>query len=89
MCEDYQGGARCEGCLNAPRAERVRLKRGLDQLAHRVMGGFWAGTLAGIYGYVKWHWRPDRLALRELKQRWFFKVHEHPAIARPGAGESI
>lgn len=78
VCEDYQGGTRCEGCLDAPRAERVRLKRGLDQLAHRVMGGFWAGTLRGIYGYVKWHWRPDRLA-RELKQRWFFKVHEHPA----------
>lgn len=78
VCEDYAGGTRCRGCLEAPRAGRVRLRRGVEQMAHRVLGGFWAGTLRSIAGHVKWHWRPGRLA-RGLGRRWFSGAHEHPA----------
>lgn len=78
VCEDFQGGTRCKGCLDAPRASRVRVRRGLEQLAHRLLGSFWGGTLRQIYAYTKWHWRPDRLA-RELKERWLASPQVHPA----------
>ncbi|MEM1330211.1 MAG: glycosyltransferase [Planctomycetota bacterium] len=58
LCLDYEGGASCVGCLNAPKPGRAKRKRSLIQLSASVIGmeatgalkhGLWAAghTLRG------------------------------------------
>lgn len=44
VCMDYEGGARCEGCLEPARPGRARLRRRIEQSTRRALGE-WAGTM--------------------------------------------
>lgn len=55
VCMDYEGGARCVGCLEAPRPPRARLRRSLEQSAFRAVGPFWGHTLRNTYFHLKHH----------------------------------
>jgi len=53
VCHDFEGGAACEGCIEAPDPGRAKLKRGVQQAVERI-----AGETTAKYG--KW-------ALAQLK----------------------
>ncbi|MEO0482281.1 MAG: glycosyltransferase [Planctomycetota bacterium] len=38
VCHDYEGGKRCETCLETPDPKSVRVKRRIEQTAERVVG---------------------------------------------------
>jgi len=44
LCDDYQGGKRCVGCLDAPHPSRAVWKRRLGQLAESILGSRVAGA---------------------------------------------
>jgi len=55
VCEDYEGGAKCVGCLPlAPESERARSRRGAEQAMHRALGPVLAGWARQVFEYAKY-----------------------------------
>lgn len=48
VCEDYDGGRRCVGCLEAPNPATLKRKRAWDQFLHRRLGPFAAGVIKRV-----------------------------------------
>ncbi|MEM9065936.1 MAG: glycosyltransferase family 4 protein [Planctomycetota bacterium] len=38
ICHDFEGGAQCEGCIEAPQPGRAKLKRGIEQAVELAVG---------------------------------------------------
>lgn len=81
VCDDYDGGRRCVGCIDAPRPHRRRMLRSLQQGSYELFGGFWPSIVMQLKGHLKgwikrrgdrgpkipWTAMPDALAVdREL-----------------------
>jgi glycosyltransferase involved in cell wall biosynthesis len=51
VCEDYDGGRRCEGCLEAPRPRVLKFKRAVGDTLERWLGPYRADILRkAVYG---------------------------------------
>jgi len=61
VCEDYEGGKRCVGCLTSRSPRGVRARRAAEQALHRVVGPFWGHMLRHVYAHFKGSARSLRL----------------------------
>ncbi len=79
VCFDYEGGAKCPGCLDAPSPRVATEKRRAEQTAHRVLGHATAHSLKGAYVAAKA--LKEKLSPKEAEQ--FDDTSESPDAIKP------
>ncbi|MCB9845578.1 MAG: glycosyltransferase [Phycisphaeraceae bacterium] len=48
VCLDYEGGAKCQGCLKPALPHRTRIRRRIEQALHRGLGPGFGGQVRGL-----------------------------------------